>query len=426
VASREEQDLRRRIEFLTRQLETSDGGEPRVREPAVNERLPIAVRRDLELAQADYARLLIRLRDADPAYATMVSGRTRSWREVSKRLKPDEVLLEYMITDSASTVFVVTADTLVAIDLRATRKDLSDLVEFSRKAIEKRPSGKANDLWRAPLRRLHSRLIKPVGDRGYLRGKRKLLIAPHGELHLLSFASLIIPGNRDRFLVENFQISYAPSATVWMELEERRHSPPSSSVLALAPNVSRLPASRLEAMSISRIYGRNAQVKYGASATVDALRSMLPAAGVIHFATFGVLNKHNPLFSFIELAPTSTDDGRLEVNEVFGLNLSGQLVVLSACQTGLASGALADVPPGDDWVGLVQAFIQAGARGVVASLWPVEDVATGMLMEEFHKRLASGISPSMALAGAQRAMILDPRKSSPFYWAAFTVNGRAE
>jgi tetratricopeptide (TPR) repeat protein len=140
VASREEQDLRRRIEFLTRQLETSDGGEPRVREPAVNERLPIAVRRDLELAQADYARLLIRLRDADPAYATMVSGRTRSWREVSKRLKPDEVLLEYLITDSASTVFVVTADTLVAIDLRATRKDLSDVVEFSRKAIEKRPS----------------------------------------------------------------------------------------------------------------------------------------------------------------------------------------------------------------------------------------------------------------------------------------------
>jgi CHAT domain-containing protein len=87
-------------------------------------------------------------------------------------------------------------------------------------------------------------------------------------------------------------------------------------------------------------------------------------------ATYGVLNKQNPLFSFVQLAPDSAEDGRLEVHEVFGLHLAADLVVLSACQTGLGSGARADVPPGDDWVGLTRGFLHAGARHVVATCGP--------------------------------------------------------
>ena len=76
------------------------------------------------------------------------------------------------------------------------------------------------------------------------------------------------------------------------------------------------------------------------------------------------------LFSFVQLSGGGGDsDGRLEVHEVFGLSLSARLVVLSACQTGLASGAVADVPAGDDWVGLVRAFLGAGAQNVIATLW---------------------------------------------------------
>jgi len=77
----------------------------------------------------------------------------------------------------------------------------------------------------------------------------------------------------------------------------------------------------------------------------EALRA-LAGRQVVHLATYGVLNKHNPLFSFVELAPHGADDGRLEVHEVFALTLSARLVVLSACQTGLGSGALADLPAG--------------------------------------------------------------------------------
>jgi CHAT domain-containing protein len=424
-ASLKEQDLRRRIALLTERLQPGRSSQSGVREPAVAGSAD-ATRAELDAAQKAYASLLLRLRDSDPSYAALVSAKSRSWKEVALQLEPDQVFLEYMLADSASTVFVVSRDTVVAIDLHASRDRIAGLVEYSRKTLERDGSVSGNELWRAPLRRLYLTLIEPVAAAGYLRGKRSLLIAPHGELHFLSFAALIAPGVRDTHLVERFRIAYTPSATVWVQLGERRYAPVSRGVLALAPNVRRLPGSQKEASAIGRIYGRNALVRTSTAATPRALRDALPNVGIVHLATFGVLNKHNPLFSFIELAATPSDDGRLEVNEVFGLGLSGQLVILSACQTALASGALSDMPPGDDWVGLVQAFLRAGAKSVVASLWPVEDRATGELMEQFHRRLATGVSPITALADAQRQLIRNPATARPRYWAAFVVNGRSE
>ena len=146
--------------------------------------------------------------------------------------------------------------------------------------------------------------------------------------------------------------------------------------------------------------------------------------GIVHLATFGVLNKDNPLFSFVELASDSVDDGRLEVHEVFGLTLHARLVVLSACRTALGAGVLADVPEGDDWVGLVRAFLYAGAGNVLATLWPVDDRSTARLMERFYTDLAAGQTATDALADAQRTIASNPATSHPFYWAGFTLSGR--
>jgi CHAT domain-containing protein len=161
----------------------------------------------------------------------------------------------------------------------------------------------------------------------------------------------------------------------------------------------------------------------GPTATKQALRSLAPKQGIIHFATYGVLNKHNPLFSFVELAPQAGDDGRLEVHEVFALDLHARLVVLSACQTALGAGSFADVPAGDDWVGLVEGFLYAGAANVMATLWPVEDRTTASLMERFYTELAAGRSESEALAVAQRLTLRNSATTDPFYWAGFTLNG---
>jgi CHAT domain-containing protein len=108
-----------------------------------------------------------------------------------------------------------------------------------------------------------------------------------------------------------------------------------------------------------------------------------------------------------------------------GLTLHARLLVLSACQTGLAAGTLADVPAGDDWVGFTQAFLFSGASNVLATLWPVQDRATARFMERFYTELAAGHPEAEALALTQRAAARDRGTAHPFFWAGFAlVTGR--
>ena len=117
-------------------------------------------------------------------------------------------------------------------------------------------------------------------------------------------------------------------------------------------------------------------------------------------------------------------DGRLEVHEVFGIDLNASLVVLSACETALGAGYLSEVPAGDDWIGLVRAFLSAGSSNVMATLWLVEDEPTAELIVGFYRRLSMRRDPVAALAEAQRAAIADPNRSHPYYWAGFALVGR--
>lgn len=289
--------------------------------------------------------------------------------------------------------------------------------------MERPGSSPATPLWRPPLRRLYQQLIEPVEQRGLLDGKVRLVIVPHGELHFVHFGALLNGEPRNRFLIERFELVYAPSATVWRRLAQREASRPPGGVLALAPRTASLPASRDEVLAIRRMHRGKTTVLMGAAATKAALLAGARDHAILHVASYGILNKHNPLFSFVELAAANRDDGRLEVHEVYGLELTGQLVVLSACQTALGSGTIGDVPPGDDWVGLVQAFLYAGADGVLASLWPVEDRATAQLMRHFYRSLGAGRSEATALAEAQRAMLRDASSVHPFYWAGFVLVG---
>ncbi len=192
----------------------------------------------------------------------------------------------------------------------------------------------------------------------------------------------------------------------------------------MAPRTAELSATRQEVAAIARLSG--ADVLTGDAASEQAFRREAGIRRILHLATYGVLNRHNPLFSFVELAPGGDYDGRLEVHEVFGLRLAADLVVLSACQTGTGAGALADVPAGDDWVGLTRAFLHAGAGNVVATLWQVDDRATAALMERFYERYAGGAGPAGALAGAQRGLLAQAATAHPFYWAGFVAVGGSD
>ena len=418
-----EQDLRRRIAELTAGLEAGSGGAEGVRGPDLAG-VGGTTGEALLHEQAAYADLLLEMRDQAPRHAALLSPPAVTWRDVATRLASDEALVEYLVSDSGSTAFVVTRDTVAAVDLGASRRDLRRLVQFARGTLEGPhllAGGEA--LWRGPLRSLHQFLIAPLEETALLAGKARLIFVPHAELHYLPFAALL--DSRGRFLIERYEVVETPSAAVWLALGDRRPARSTAGVLAFAPRPDALPGSRQEVATIARLAGTDAQVLTGANASEAAFRRDAPSRRVLHLATYGILNKPNPLFSYVELAAGGGEDGRLEVHEVFGLTLAADLVVLSACQTGLGSGALADVPAGDDWVGLSRAFLHAGAAHVVATLWPVEDRASADLMERFYERFTAGADPVAALAAAQRTLLAVPATAHPFYWAGFVDVGGA-
>ena len=422
-----EQDLRRRIAELTQRLEveertgTARRGPDLADDPGTE---PGIVREALARAQEQYAQLLLEVREEASSYGGIVRGDVSSWREVAGRLAKGEVMLEYLVGDSSTVVFAITKDSLRTVQIDVGRRTLESLVDFVRGTMA-RPAAAASSArapWRAPLHRLHEYLIGPVESAGLLAGAQRLIIVPHAELHYLPFAALIRRAPREEFLIERYDIGYTPSASVWLRLGERA-TPRTAGVLALAPRSAALPGSREEVDAIRSLYGRDATVLVNAAATEAAFRVAASRYAVVHLATYGVLNKHNPLFSYVALNPDSDVDGRLEVHEVFGLALNARLLVLSACQTALASGLISDVPAGDDWVGLVRAFLGVGAANVIATLWPVEDRATAQVMERLYRRLRAGEAEVPALSAAQRESLRAAATADPFYWAGFVLVG---
>jgi CHAT domain-containing protein len=132
------------------------------------------------------------------------------------------------------------------------------------------------------------------------------------------------------------------------------------------------------------------------------------------------------MFSWVETAPgRPTDpgnDGRLEVHEILGLRVRSPLVFLSGCETGLGAAWTTGFAAGEDFATLARAFLYAGARNVVATLWRVDDRAAAELTQQFYRRLGSQ-GPVEALTAAQRALLADSRYAAPFYWAGYTLAG---
>jgi len=416
--------LRRRITTLMRSVGT-DPGYPTARGADGLDRFSNLEREALLRTQESYAAMLDSLASARPVRVT--DRRTPGpvdWRTVASRLRPDDALIEYLVSDSTVLAFVITRDRLSTVALPVSGRTLAAELDFLRGVMAPAGAAARGDRWRTPLERLHAQLVAPLADAGLLAGRRRLIIVPHRELHYLPFAALLDRSTSPaRYLVEQYDIGTAPSAAVWRQLAERPAPPPARTVLAVAPIPATLPGTAAEARAIAKLYGASATVLVGPEATRSAVTREARGRDIVHLATLGVLNRQNPGFSYVALAEGPDTDGRLEVHDVAAMTLSANLVVLSACQTGLGAGRAVDVPPGDDWVGLVGAFQAAGARNVLATLWPVDDRRTSGLMTEFYRELVAGTPEVRALAGAQRRALARPATSAPYYWAGFVLNG---
>jgi CHAT domain-containing protein/Flp pilus assembly protein TadD len=187
----------------------------------------------------------------------------------------------------------------------------------------------------------------------------------------------------------------------------------------------RLRSSRLEADAILAVTPPGSGLKaidFQAS-RATATSSELSQYRIVHFATHGLLNSEHPELSGLVLSLVDKNgkpqEGFLELQDIYNMNLSADLVVLSACETGLGKQI-----SGEGLIGMTRGFMYAGASRVVASLWNVSDVATAQLMGEFYRAMEKDHqTPAAALRAAQLQMLKQKRWRSPYYWAAFQIQG---
>ena len=338
---------------------------------------------------------------------------------VRRHLGLRDALVQFVVAPDATVAFVLTRHSLNATVLPLAAGDLRTRIELLRALVARQTSNE----WEAPASRLDGDLVEPLRRSGWLQGVTRLLVVPHAELNYLPFALLRrSTPEGPRLLVEDYAVSVLPAATAIVQVPRRPR--PARTLLALAPARPRLPYARQEVEALGALFpAARREVLLGAEATEAQFKRAVGQYRIVHLATHGFFNRINPLFSGVDLEPASGEDGRLQVYEILGLSLSADLVTLSACDTALGAGELTDLPAGEELVGLTRAFLSAGSRHVLATLWEISDEATASLMEAFYRE-ARRQTAGDALAGVMRAHISRGGPGAhPYYWAPFVLVG---
>ncbi|MCS6817129.1 MAG: CHAT domain-containing protein, partial [Blastocatellia bacterium] len=257
------------------------------------------------------------------------------------------------------------------------------------------------------LQALYRLLIEPLPLRF---SGQPLVVVPHGVLHAVPFAALF---DGERYLLDRAEVSFTPSAAVYALCRKRKRLE-AAPLVAFGVSLEHIPQTLEEVEQIGRIF-QNAHIFMGERATLENFFTAAPQAGVLHIATHGAFRPDNPMFSGLRLA-----DGWLAARDLYSLRLKAELVVLSACETGLGKQVR-----GEGLVGLTRAFLYAGARAVLVSLWKVADVSTAELMVRLYRHLKAGQSKAEALRRARLELLQEEGFVHPFYWAPFILVGRS-
>ncbi len=420
------------------------------------------------------------IRRTSPRYASLKYPQPLTLSEIQQQvLDDDTLLLEYSLGEERSYLWAVTKTSLTSYEL-PKRADIEALAQSFYEQTGKQKAPEQRGLGAIPREdslevttKLSQILLSPVA--GQLAGKH-LLIVSDGALQYLPFAALPTPDSlgKDKNpvpLIVNHEIVNLPSAStvaiIRQDTNGRNLAPKRVAVIAdpvfsanderlktstgansrspLQPTNSddldslaltrsarqagvtfqRLPFTRIEGDRILSLvpntHSRSAFDFAANRATVTSPE--LSQYQIVHFATHGILNSQSPELSGVVLSLVdekgTPQNGFLRLNDIFNLNLPGELVVLSACETGLGKEI-----KGEGLVGLTRGFMYAGAPRVVVSLWSVDDRGTSELITRFYnKMLQQGLNPVAALRAAQVEMWKSEDWKASYYWAAFVVQG---
>lgn len=371
----------------------------------------------LAALQRAYSELLVEMKAANPELADAVSVEPLPLADLQTMLADSVALVEYFFAKDRLVCYVIDRGQARSMSTPFDRSRLGESIAQFRRAIEKRASTEIFS------RALYDVLLKPVEP--LLVHAKQLVIVPHGALHYVPFPALQRADST--YLIDRHALALAPSATVlgfcYRKAEAlSRANADNPRVLALGnPDVGNarldLPFAEKEIKSLEQTFEQTKSFTRK-QATRSALLQSKDEAELLHFSCHGVYDATNPLFSALLLAPENEQsNGRLAAHEILGMKLNAQLVMLSACETGLAR-----VTGGDEVIGLARSFIFAGAPSLVASLWTVDDLATAITVKRFYRYLKAGYSKAEALRAAQR-FVREHHNRHPAYWASLGLTG---
>ena len=397
----EENQLKARIEALRGRATDANTDE----ELENGENLITQAQRNKELAAAEkaYAEFLSKVRNENKEQASLMNVEPLTVKQVQDLLDPGVTMLQYFVTQDALLTWIVEKDKVDSVRTPLRRGQLQSKVTSFRESIQQFED---KEKLTQQSEELYKFLIHPALP--HIKGK-ELLIIPHDVLHYVPFQALLSPSGK--YLIEDYPINYLSSASLMQFTQEKRNArgelrkilADGGKVLTFGnPDLDdpamALKFAGIEAKEIKNLYPQSA-IYLEKEATEEKAKALVGNSDIIHFASHAELNEDDPLASAIRLAKSDKEDGRLEVREIFGMDLKASLVVLSACETGLGK-----LSSGDELVGLTRAFIYAGTPSVVASLWNVEDSSTAQLMASFYKNLKT-MTKVEALRQAQLNLI---------------------
>jgi CHAT domain-containing protein len=352
--------------------------------------------------------------------------------QIQQALAPSAVLLEYVIADPNSYCLMISRSGLRIVRLGSKAQIEALVVAYLTAVKAKLPAI-------SEARSLYDALVRPIRETAQ---KDTFIIVRDGQLHLVPFDGL--RDESGRYVVETRTVIYSPSASsVYLLTEQKRPQTARKALLAIGG----VPYARssMNRSGLTRGFNRNgfvdlpssadevriAQAAFprekvdlllGASATEAAFKAAsLNEYRIIHLAVHGFADSTFPDRAALVLLsdPSAGEDGFLQASEIVQLRLNADLVVLSACDT-----AVGPLQGQEGIANLSRAFLLAGSRTVISTLWQIDDSSSLFLMKRFYAHLSSNESPASALTAAKRDMLrMFGRKTLPYQWAGFTIEG---
>jgi CHAT domain-containing protein/tetratricopeptide (TPR) repeat protein len=431
--------------------------------------------KEISALENDYQQVQAAIRKTSPVYAALTQPQPLDLKAIQEQLDPSTIMLEYSLGDQQSYLWLVAQNSIKSYKL-PKRDQIEKVARQVYDALAARSVFKAIETAsqrRARIDSADTEFQRAATELGRLTlapaaaefaGKRLLIVAD-GALQYVPFA--VLPVANRRPLILDHEIVNLPSASAFavhrQSLSNRKPAPKAVAVIAdpvfsvtdtrlkanrqvtastsppgstriiehLSGNASgqltipRLPFTRWEAEQILAVAPRESSISaldFRASRSI-ATSDELSKYRYVHFATHGYLDTNRAGLSAIVLSMVDeqgkTQDGFLRTHDIYNLKLPAELVVLSACETGLGK----DIK-GEGLEGLTRGFMYAGARRVVVSLWNVNDKATAALMQRLYAGMLRGNkTPAAALRAAQIEILKTRPWQSPYYWAPFVMQG---